>query len=92
MKVRRAVDADQIPTGNNSALLELGGGRNRYCRPLGVVAEGALADLLPVDGHPPVGLSLIKDPELNFVVFIKDGLIYKSALQHVPRSLVYRLA
>lgn len=71
----------QIATGNNGALLELSGERNPYGKPLGVIAEGALADLLLVDGDPTADLTLIKDPELNFVVIIKDGRIYKNALQ-----------
>lgn len=71
----------QIATGNNGALLELSGERNPYGKPLGVVAEDALADLLLVDGDPTANLALIKDPELNFVVIIKDGRIYKNVLQ-----------
>jgi len=70
----------QIATGNNGALLELTGERNPYGKPLGVVAEGALADLLLVDGDPTADLSLIKRPESSFVLIMKNGRIYKNLL------------
>lgn len=70
----------QIATGNNGALLELSGERNPYGKPIGVIAEGALADVLLVDGDPTTDLSLIKDPARNFVVIMKDGRIYKNLL------------
>lgn len=70
----------QIATGNNGALLELTGERNPYKKPLGVIAEGALADLLLVEGDPTADLALIKDPAKNFVVIIKNGQIYKNLL------------
>ena len=70
----------QIATGNNGTLLALTGERNPYKKPLGVIEEGALADLLLVDGDPTADLALIKDPAKNFVVIIKNGLIYKNIL------------
>jgi imidazolonepropionase-like amidohydrolase len=42
------------------------------------VEEGALADLLLVDGDPVANLRLIADPATNFVVIMKDGKIYKN--------------
>ena len=47
-------------------------------RKIGVVEEGALADLLLVDGDPVANIKLIEDPAKNFVVIMKDGRIYKS--------------
>lgn len=70
----------QIATGNNGALLELTGERNPYRKPLGVIAEGALADMLLVEGDPSADLSLMKHPDENFVVIMKDGRIYKNLL------------
>jgi imidazolonepropionase-like amidohydrolase len=46
---------------------------------LGVIKEGALADLLPMDGDPLANISLIEDPARNFMVIMKDGTIYKNA-------------
>jgi imidazolonepropionase-like amidohydrolase len=36
--------------------------------------------LLLVDGNPIENISLIADPEKNFVVIMKDGKIYKNTL------------
>src|SRR3989344_293605 len=70
----------QIATGNNGALLALTGERNPYKKPLGGIEEGARADLLLGVGGPTAYLALIKDPAKNFVVIIKNGLIYKNIL------------
>jgi imidazolonepropionase-like amidohydrolase len=47
---------------------------------LGVVEEGALADLLLVDSNPLENIKLIEDPDKNFLVIMKDGTIYKNSL------------
>ena len=49
-----------------------------YQGKLGVVEEGALADLLLVEGDPIANIRLIEDPERNFRVIMKDGMIYKN--------------
>ena len=41
--------------------------------------EGALADLILVDGDPIQNIRLIGDPEKNFLLIMKDGVIYKDA-------------
>ncbi len=64
----------------NAELLALSGKRNPYPGKLGVVEEGALADLLLVDGDPIDNIKLIEDPAKNFVVIMKDGKIYKNTL------------
>jgi imidazolonepropionase-like amidohydrolase len=69
-----------MATGTNAELLALSGKRSPYAGTLGVVQEGALADLLLVDGNPLENLSLISDPAKNFVVIMKDGKIYKNVL------------
>ena len=58
----------------------MSGKRNPYPGKLGVVEEGALADLLLVDGDPIANIKLIEDPAKNFVVIMKDGKIFKNAL------------
>jgi len=68
-------------TGTNAQLLALSGKRNPYPGKLGVVEEGALADLLLVDGNPLETIALIADPARNFQVIMKDGKIYKNTLQ-----------
>jgi imidazolonepropionase-like amidohydrolase len=47
---------------------------------IGVIEEGALADLLLVDGDPTAHLDLIADPDKNFLIIMKDGAIYKNSL------------
>ena len=68
-------------THDNAQLLALSVPPNPYPGKLGVVAEGALADLLLVDGDPIANLKLIEDPAKNFVVIMKDGKIYKELIK-----------
>jgi len=44
------------------------------------VEEGALADLLLVDGNPLENIKLIEDPGKNFLVIMKDGKSYKNTV------------
>ena len=69
-----------IATGANAELLALSGKRNPYPGKLGVVEEGALADLLLVDGNPIEDITLIANPGKNFVIIMKEGKIYKNTL------------
>jgi imidazolonepropionase-like amidohydrolase len=70
-----------MATGTNADLLKLSGPRDPYPGNLGVVEEGALADLLLVDGDPLANLNLVADPQRNFLVIMKDGKIYKNSLR-----------
>jgi imidazolonepropionase-like amidohydrolase len=70
-----------MATSTNAELLALSGPRTPYHGQLGVVKEGALADLLLVDGNPLADLKLIEDPAKNFLVIMKDGRIYKDGLK-----------
>ena len=67
-----------MATSTNGELLALSGKRNPYPGKLGVVEEGAPADLLLIDGNPLENIELIADPDKNFVVIMKDGKIYKN--------------
>ena len=69
-----------MATGTNGELLALSGKRNPYPGKLGVVEEGALADLLLVDGDPVSNIELLQDPAKNLLVIMKDGKIYKNSL------------
>ncbi|MDM1546979.1 amidohydrolase family protein [Empedobacter falsenii] len=68
-------------TQDNGELLQLSGLRSPYPGKLGVVEEKALADLILVDGNPLKDLSLIANPDKNFLVIIKDGQIYKNTIK-----------
>ena len=52
----------KMATADNAELLALSGLRSPYAGKLGVVEEGALADLLLVDGDPLADIKLIEDP------------------------------
>jgi imidazolonepropionase-like amidohydrolase len=69
-----------MATSTNAELLALSGKRNPYPGRLGVVEQGALADLLLVDGDPLENIELIADPANSFKIIMKDGVIYKNAL------------
>jgi imidazolonepropionase-like amidohydrolase len=69
----------RMATSANGEVLALSGARHPYLGgALGVVREGALADLLLVDGNPLVDLELLADPQRRFVVVMKDGTVYKN--------------
>ena len=70
-----------MATGTNAQLLALSGKRNPYPGKLGVVEEGALADLLLIDGDPIANIKLLEDPAKNLLVIMKDGWVYKDALR-----------
>ena len=74
-------DALKMATSTNAELLALSGKRNPYPGKLGVVEDGALADLVLVEGNPLEDIELIADPEKNFVVIMKDGKVYKNLLE-----------
>ena len=74
-------------------MLALSGPRNPYPGKQGVVEEGALADLLLVDGNPLEDITVLggtdkwfdADPEYKPIktlrVIMKDGRIYKNTLE-----------
>jgi len=71
----------KIATSQNAELLELSGPRHPYREgPLGVIADGAYADLILVDGNPLEDLDVLADPQGKFDLIMKDGKIYKNAL------------
>ncbi len=62
-------------------LVALSGPRNPYKDgPLGVIAEGAYADILLVDGNPLENIEILTDPAENINLIMKDGKIYKNTL------------
>ena len=71
------VEALKMATADNGELMALSGFINPYPGKLGVVEEGAIADLLLVDGNPLENIKLVADPDRNFLVIMKGGTIYK---------------
>jgi imidazolonepropionase-like amidohydrolase len=70
-----------MATGTAGELLKLSGLRDPYPGELGVVTEGALADLLLVDGNPLEDIKVLGELE-NLRVIIKDGRVFKNTLKN----------
>lgn len=66
-------------TGNAGATVALTGKRNPYGK-LGVIEQGAMADMLIYSRNPLEDVSIIEDYENNLKVIIKDGKVYKNTL------------
>ena len=68
-------------TSNAAELLALSNSRNPYkAAPLGVVQEGAWADMLIYDGNPLEDIGIVINHEKTLKVVIKNGVIYKNTL------------
>ena len=76
-----SAEALRLVTHDNAQLLALSGPRNPYPGKLGVIEEGALADVLLVDGDPLANLDLIADPDKTLLVIMKDGPVYNNLLR-----------
>lgn len=70
----------KMATSTNAQLLQLSGLRNPYPGKLGVIQEGALADLILVDGDPTANIQLVAEPDKYFLVIMKDGRLFKDAV------------
>jgi imidazolonepropionase-like amidohydrolase len=73
-------DILKMATSVNAELLAMSGPRNPYQGKLGVIEEGALADLLVIDGNLIADIGLVARPDKNFMVIMKDGKIHKDTL------------
>lgn len=65
-------------THDNAQLLALSGIRNPYPGNLGVIEEGAWADILLINGNPLEDVTLLENPEDNIPFIMKGGKIYKN--------------
>jgi imidazolonepropionase-like amidohydrolase len=74
------LDALHLATGAAGELLALSGPRSPYDRALGVIAEGAFADLLVVDGDPAANLDWLETHDTSLRLIMKGGRIHKEAL------------
>jgi imidazolonepropionase-like amidohydrolase len=75
-------DILKMATATNGEQLALSGARNPYPGKLGVVEEGALADLLVVNGDPIADISLLARPETSLALIMKGGQISKDTFRH----------
>jgi len=75
------IDVLRIATSNGARMNLRTGQLNPYIDgPLGVIVNGAYADLLLVEGNPLEDVSILGDPDKNLKVIMKDGVIYKNTL------------
>jgi imidazolonepropionase-like amidohydrolase len=64
---------------SGQVLAEMSGGMNPYKDgPIGVIREGAYADIILVDGNPLEDLEAVRRDRVDFVM--KDGTVYKNQL------------
>ena len=81
MKYFTAFEVLRQATTINGELLRLTGKLNPYPDgPIGIIKEGAYADILLVNGNPLEDISVLTKAE-NLHVIMKDGKIYKNTLK-----------
>lgn len=67
-------------TSKSGELMALSGPRNPYPGKLGVIEEGAYADLLLVNGNPLEDISILTQPAETLALIMKDGKIHKDTI------------
>jgi hypothetical protein len=80
-----------MATSDNAELLALSGPRNPYqAGPLGVVKNGAYADLILVDGNPLENLDLVADLGKNFSLCHKRTWQWSRCFMQITCDVVLR--
>lgn len=75
------VDVLRIATSNGARMNMKTGQLNPYQDgPLGVIVNGAYADLLLVEGNPVDDVTVLGDPDTNLKLIMKDGKVFKNTL------------
>ncbi|PIV73454.1 MAG: hydrolase [Rhodobacteraceae bacterium CG17_big_fil_post_rev_8_21_14_2_50_65_11] len=74
------LEALRMATGHAGDLLALSGPRDPYQGRLGVIAEGAHADILVWDGDPETDLNFLDNPGSNLRLIMKGGRVFKETL------------
>ncbi|MGP8306730.1 amidohydrolase family protein [Vibrio sp. YIC-376] len=64
-------------TSLSGELLQLSGPRSPYPGEIGVIKEGAHADLLLINGNPLEDISILRDHDANLALIMKGGKVYK---------------
>ncbi len=71
----------KMVTSNNADILAMSGKRSPYAGRLGVVEEGALADLILIDGNPLKNLEVFKNSKETLLLIMKNGKLVKHNLK-----------
>ena len=66
-------------TSESARVIRMAGGLNRHGN-FGEIREGWVADLLLINGEPLQDISVLRDPENNLALIMKDGEIVKNRL------------
>ena len=75
------VEALRTATSNAGMVLSWSGEMNPYKEgKIGIIEDGAYADLIIVNGDPLDNIKLIEDYINNFKLIMKDGVVYKNTL------------
>jgi imidazolonepropionase-like amidohydrolase len=74
-EIQKPIDIIRAATVNAASLFQRDG-------EIGIVAPGARADLLALDGNPLDDLSILQSPDRHLRLIMKDGVIHKSSLDH----------
>jgi len=53
---------------------------------IGVIEEGALADIPLIDGNPLQNISLLTKPDANLTLIMKCARIYKNTVMHLQKK------
>jgi imidazolonepropionase-like amidohydrolase len=81
VKFVSAADALRGITSRSGEVAQMTGPNNPYPDgPTEVIEQGAYADLLVIDGNPLEDISIMTDPDQNFRIIMKDGIVYKNTL------------
>ena len=83
LRKRWFTDVEILRQNTSSAAkwLAKSGTKNPYREgPLGVIKEGAYADMLLVEGNPVKDVTIMADWKSNLKVIMKDGKIFKNTL------------
>ncbi len=70
----------KMATSDNADLLAMSGKRSPYQGKIGVIEEGAFADILIIDGNLLENLDLLDNAEKNILLIMKNGRVYKNKL------------
>ncbi len=73
-------------TALSGELLAMSGPRNPYPGKLGVIEEGAHADLVLIDGDPLRDIEVVTRPAETLHLIMKAGAIHKNTLSHTHRG------
>jgi len=74
------LDALRHATGAAGDILAMSGARAPYAGAVGVIGEGAMADLLVIDGEPEESLDFLIEPETSLRAIMKGGTFERNTL------------